>query len=118
MVRWAGMRMENISLSETGLRWDESSEQRHEPDAQLAASVTGFLCPPTGRPGLHCSRCQKNLSLHTSVRILYLFLALLLVAVAVLASLGECRRPAAPGWSSILLTGESSYLIQTSKTSL
>ncbi|XP_021116979.1 scavenger receptor class A member 3 isoform X4 [Heterocephalus glaber] len=40
-----------------------------------------------GLPGPHCSRCQKNLSLHTSVRILYLFLALLLVAVAVLASL-------------------------------
>ncbi|XP_026639066.1 scavenger receptor class A member 3 isoform X2 [Microtus ochrogaster] len=38
-------------------------------------------------PGPRCSRCQKNLSLHTSVRILYLFLALLLVAVAVLASL-------------------------------
>ncbi|XP_051051448.1 scavenger receptor class A member 3 isoform X3 [Phodopus roborovskii] len=40
-----------------------------------------------GRSGPRCSRCQKNLSLHTSVRILYLFLALLLVAVAVLASL-------------------------------
>ncbi|XP_004630747.1 scavenger receptor class A member 3 [Octodon degus] len=40
-----------------------------------------------GQPGPRCSRCQKNLSLHTSVRILYLFLALLLVAVAVLASL-------------------------------
>nr|XP_036880478.1 scavenger receptor class A member 3 [Manis javanica] len=46
-----------------------------------------FPCTQAGRPGLHCSRCQKNLSLHTSVRILYLFLALLLVAVAVLASL-------------------------------
>ncbi|KAM9082076.1 scavenger receptor class A member 3 isoform 2-T2 [Megaptera novaeangliae] len=40
-----------------------------------------------GRPGPRCSRCQKNLTLHTSVRILYLFLALLLVTVAVLASL-------------------------------
>lgn len=48
------------------------------------------FCPSTGRLGARCSRCQKNLSLHTSVRILYLFLALLLVAVAVLASLGEC----------------------------
>ncbi|XP_013369726.1 PREDICTED: scavenger receptor class A member 3 isoform X3 [Chinchilla lanigera] len=42
-----------------------------------------------GQPGPRCSRCQKNLSLHTSVRILYLFLALLLVAVAVLASLDD-----------------------------
>uniref|UniRef100_A0A2K5E752 Scavenger receptor class A member 3 n=1 Tax=Aotus nancymaae TaxID=37293 RepID=A0A2K5E752_AOTNA len=46
-----------------------------------------FPCTQEGQPGLRCSRCQKNLSLHTSVRILYLFLALLLVAVAVLASL-------------------------------
>ncbi|XP_040481647.1 scavenger receptor class A member 3 [Ursus maritimus] len=46
-----------------------------------------FSCTQEGRPGPRCSRCQKNLSLHTSVRILYLFLALLLVAVAVLASL-------------------------------
>ncbi|XP_012580258.1 PREDICTED: scavenger receptor class A member 3 [Condylura cristata] len=48
------------------------------------------LCPfpaPTGRLGPRCSRCQRSLSLHTSVRILYLFLALMLVAVAVLASL-------------------------------
>lgn len=49
--------------------------------------MTSFPCTQEGRPGPRCSRCQKNLSLHTSVRILYLFLALLLVAVAVLASL-------------------------------
>ncbi|XP_042553729.1 scavenger receptor class A member 3 [Dipodomys spectabilis] len=49
--------------------------------------MSSFPCAREGRPGPHCSRCQKNLSLHTSVRILYLFLALLLVAVAVLASL-------------------------------
>ncbi|XP_029417001.1 scavenger receptor class A member 3 isoform X5 [Nannospalax galili] len=51
--------------------------------------MPSFPCTQEGRPGPHCSRCQKNLSLHTSVRILYLFLALLLVAVAVLASLGK-----------------------------
>ncbi|OBS73914.1 hypothetical protein A6R68_15553 [Neotoma lepida] len=49
--------------------------------------MPSFPCTQEGRPGPRCSRCQKNLSLHTSVRILYLFLALLLVAVAVLASL-------------------------------
>uniref|UniRef100_A0A8D1W7B9 Scavenger receptor class A member 3 n=1 Tax=Sus scrofa TaxID=9823 RepID=A0A8D1W7B9_PIG len=49
--------------------------------------MPSFPCTQEGRPGPRCSRCQRNLSLHTSVRILYLFLALLLVAVAVLASL-------------------------------
>lgn len=49
--------------------------------------MPSFPCTQEGQPRLRCSRCQKNLSLHTSVRILYLFLALLLVAVAVLASL-------------------------------
>ncbi|KAK1343004.1 hypothetical protein QTO34_015773 [Cnephaeus nilssonii] len=49
--------------------------------------MPSFPCTQEGRPGPRCSRCQKNLSLHTSVRILYLFLALLLVAVVVLASL-------------------------------
>ncbi|XP_051051447.1 scavenger receptor class A member 3 isoform X2 [Phodopus roborovskii] len=49
--------------------------------------MPSFPCTQEGRSGPRCSRCQKNLSLHTSVRILYLFLALLLVAVAVLASL-------------------------------
>uniref|UniRef100_G3T7J4 Scavenger receptor class A member 3 n=1 Tax=Loxodonta africana TaxID=9785 RepID=G3T7J4_LOXAF len=59
-------------------------------EEELAAEdedMPPFLCTQEGRPGPHCSRCQRNLSLHTSVRILYLFLALLLVAVAVLASL-------------------------------
>ncbi|XP_077008978.1 scavenger receptor class A member 3 isoform X1 [Tamandua tetradactyla] len=49
--------------------------------------ASSFPCTQEGGPGPRCSRCQRNLSLHTSVRILYLFLALLLVAVAVLASL-------------------------------
>ncbi|XP_016041115.1 scavenger receptor class A member 3 isoform X1 [Erinaceus europaeus] len=49
--------------------------------------MPSFPYTQEGRLGPRCSRCQKNLSLHTSVRILYLFLALLLVAVAVLASL-------------------------------
>lgn len=72
-----------------------------------AASATGLFLSPlsTGRPGPRCSRCQKNLSLHTSVRILYLFLAFLLVSVAVLASLGECRLPAASRSSGALHPG-------------
>eukprot|EP00072_Mus_musculus_P069706 XP_017171469.1 PREDICTED: scavenger receptor class A member 3 isoform X1 [Mus musculus] len=49
--------------------------------------MPSFPCTQEGRAGPRCNRCQKNLSLHTSVRILYLFLTLLLVAVAVLASL-------------------------------
>ncbi|ELR46539.1 Scavenger receptor class A member 3, partial [Bos mutus] len=59
-------------------------------EEELAADdedMPSFPCTQEGQPGPRCSRCQKNLSLHTSVRILYLFLALLLVAVAVLASL-------------------------------
>ncbi|XP_046513560.1 scavenger receptor class A member 3 isoform X1 [Equus quagga] len=59
-------------------------------EEELAADdedMPTFPCTQEGRPGPRCSRCQRNLSLHTSVRILYLFLALLLVAVAVLASL-------------------------------
>ncbi|XP_059958582.1 scavenger receptor class A member 3 isoform X2 [Mesoplodon densirostris] len=60
-------------------------------EEELAAEddedMPSFPCTQEGRPGPRCSRCQKNLSLHTSVRILYLFLAFLLVSVAVLASL-------------------------------
>ncbi|XP_004614794.2 scavenger receptor class A member 3 [Sorex araneus] len=56
-------------------------------EEELADEDMAFPGAQAGRLGPHCSRCQRNLSLHTSVRILYLFLALLLVAVAVLASL-------------------------------
>ncbi|XP_073661894.1 scavenger receptor class A member 3 isoform X2 [Tursiops truncatus] len=60
-------------------------------EEELAADddedMPSFPCTQEGWPGPRCSRCQKNLSLHTSVRILYLFLAFLLVSVAVLASL-------------------------------
>lgn len=49
--------------------------------------MASFPGARAGLSGPRCSRCQRTLSLHTSVRILYLFLALLLVAVAVLASL-------------------------------
>ncbi|NWW54545.1 SCAR3 protein, partial [Pedionomus torquatus] len=44
---------------------------------------------PSGRARTNCSRCQKNLSLQTAVKVLYVFSILLLVAVAVLAALGE-----------------------------
>lgn len=83
------MRKENNSLSEAGSRCDETAQSRSMNLTPQTQPHPLPFCPSTGRPGLHCSRCQKNLSLHTSVRILYLFLALLLVAVAVLASLGE-----------------------------
>lgn len=80
------------------MKSDKAGEKR---DTELSILVqpwaltqaTAICLSSAGSPGPRCSRCQKNLSLHTSVRILYLFLALLLVAVAVLASLGEFRVP-------------------------
>nr|XP_014433789.1 scavenger receptor class A member 3 [Pelodiscus sinensis] len=45
------------------------------------------LCPCSGRTQTTCSRCQRNLSLQTSVKGLYVFCVLLIVAVTVLASL-------------------------------
>ncbi|XP_059553526.1 scavenger receptor class A member 3 isoform X2 [Myotis daubentonii] len=72
-VRSAGGDGDALCVSEEELAGDED--------------MPSFPCTQEGRPGPRCSRCQKHLSLHTSVRILYLFLALLLVAVVVLASL-------------------------------
>ncbi|NXJ72815.1 SCAR3 protein, partial [Rostratula benghalensis] len=42
---------------------------------------------PSGRARSNCSRCQRNLSLQTAVKILYVFSILLIVAVTVLAAL-------------------------------
>uniref|UniRef100_A0A663MEC5 Scavenger receptor class A member 3 n=1 Tax=Athene cunicularia TaxID=194338 RepID=A0A663MEC5_ATHCN len=46
-----------------------------------------FSSRPSGRARSSCSRCQKNLSLQTAVRVLYVFSILLIVAVTVLAAL-------------------------------
>ncbi|XP_066450702.1 scavenger receptor class A member 3 isoform X1 [Eleutherodactylus coqui] len=40
-----------------------------------------------GRTRTNCARCQKNLSLQNSVRVLYVFVVILIIAVIVLASL-------------------------------
>ncbi|KAH1172920.1 scavenger receptor class A member 3 isoform X1 [Mauremys mutica] len=47
----------------------------------------GELVMSPGRTRTNCSRCQKNLSLQTSVKGLYVFCVLLIIAVMVLASL-------------------------------
>ncbi|GAB1299019.1 Scavenger receptor class A member 3 [Apodemus speciosus] len=73
-VRSAGSDRDVLCVTEEDLAGEDEDMQ-------------SFPCTQEGRAGPRCNRCQKNLSLHTSVRILYLFLALLLVAVAVLASL-------------------------------
>ncbi|NXR14831.1 SCAR3 protein, partial [Semnornis frantzii] len=41
----------------------------------------------SGRARTNCSRCQKNISLQTAVKVLYIFSVLLIVAVTVLAAL-------------------------------
>ncbi|NXU47901.1 SCAR3 protein, partial [Turnix velox] len=46
-----------------------------------------FITRPTGRTRSNCSRCQKNLSLQTAVKVLYVFSVVLIVAVTVLAAL-------------------------------
>ncbi|XP_069831831.1 scavenger receptor class A member 3 isoform X2 [Dendropsophus ebraccatus] len=40
-----------------------------------------------GRARTNCAKCQKNLSLQNSVRVLYVFVVILIIAVVVLASL-------------------------------
>ncbi|KAF1586196.1 Scavenger receptor class A member 3, partial [Eudyptes chrysocome] len=47
--------------------------------------ILSSLC--SGRAQTSCSRCQKNLSLQTAVKVLYIFSILLIVAVTVLAAL-------------------------------
>lgn len=61
----------------------------------------GLILSPlrSGRARTSCSRCQKNLSLQTAVKVLYIFSILLIVAVTVLAALGEHRQ----GWEVRLL---------------
>ncbi|XP_075782068.1 scavenger receptor class A member 3 isoform X2 [Pelodiscus sinensis] len=49
--------------------------------------MPSFRYRPDGRTRTTCSRCQRNLSLQTSVKGLYVFCVLLIVAVTVLASL-------------------------------
>ncbi|KFP81229.1 Scavenger receptor class A member 3, partial [Acanthisitta chloris] len=46
-------------------------------------------CPhlSSGRPRSSCSQCQRNLSLQTAIKVLYVFSILLMVAVTVLAAL-------------------------------
>ncbi|NXH11160.1 SCAR3 protein, partial [Bucco capensis] len=46
-----------------------------------------FSYRPSGRARTNCNRCQKNLSLQTAVKVLYVFSTLLIVAVTVLAAL-------------------------------
>uniref|UniRef100_A0A8B9FCL5 Scavenger receptor class A member 3 n=1 Tax=Amazona collaria TaxID=241587 RepID=A0A8B9FCL5_9PSIT len=46
-----------------------------------------FSYRPSGRAQTSCSRCQKNLSLQTAVKVLYVFSILLIVAVTILAAL-------------------------------
>ncbi|XP_025071564.1 scavenger receptor class A member 3 isoform X2 [Alligator sinensis] len=49
--------------------------------------MPSFHYRPNGRARSGCSQCQKNLSLQTSVKVLYTFFVLLVIAVTVLASL-------------------------------
>ncbi|KFP26377.1 Scavenger receptor class A member 3, partial [Colius striatus] len=58
---------------------DESSGVEEE-------EMPTFSYDPSGRARTSCSRCQKNLSLQTAVRVLYVFSIVLIVAVAVLAA--------------------------------
>lgn len=61
----------------------------------------GLILPSlrSARARTSCSRCQKNLSLQTAVKVLYIFSILLIVAVTVLAALGEHGQ----GWEVQLL---------------
>uniref|UniRef100_A0A8C9G949 Scavenger receptor class A member 3 n=1 Tax=Pavo cristatus TaxID=9049 RepID=A0A8C9G949_PAVCR len=49
--------------------------------------MPSFRYRPNGRARGGCSQCQKNLSLQTAVKVLYVFSVLLIVAVTVLAAL-------------------------------
>ncbi|XP_053877916.1 scavenger receptor class A member 3 isoform X2 [Malaclemys terrapin pileata] len=59
--------------------------------------MPSFRYRPDGRTRTNCSRCQKNLSLQTSVKGLYVFCVLLIIAVMVLASLAGARALGAEG---------------------
>uniref|UniRef100_A0A8C0FNE4 Scavenger receptor class A member 3 n=1 Tax=Bubo bubo TaxID=30461 RepID=A0A8C0FNE4_BUBBB len=58
-----------------------------EPAGGEEEEMPTFSSRPSGRARSSCSRCQKNLSLQTAVRVLYVFSILLIVAVTVLAAL-------------------------------
>ncbi|XP_074847609.1 scavenger receptor class A member 3 isoform X2 [Carettochelys insculpta] len=49
--------------------------------------MPSFRYRPDGRTRTNCSRCQRNLTLQTAVKGLYVFCILLIIAVTVLASL-------------------------------
>ncbi|XP_013912774.1 PREDICTED: scavenger receptor class A member 3 [Thamnophis sirtalis] len=49
--------------------------------------MPSFRYRPNGRMRTNCSRCEKNLTLQTSVKVLYVFVVLLVMAVVVLAAL-------------------------------
>ncbi|XP_064002876.1 scavenger receptor class A member 3 isoform X2 [Pogoniulus pusillus] len=58
-----------------------------EPAGGEEEEMPTFSYRPSGRARTNCSRCQKNISLQTAVKVLYIFSALLIVAVTVLAAL-------------------------------
>ncbi|NXN37887.1 SCAR3 protein, partial [Rhinoptilus africanus] len=58
-----------------------------EPAGGEEEEMPTFISRPSGRARSDCSRCRKNLSLQTAVKVLYIFSVLLLVAVTVLAAL-------------------------------
>ncbi|KAM4695006.1 scavenger receptor class A member 3 isoform 2-T2 [Discoglossus pictus] len=49
--------------------------------------MPSFRYRQNGRARTSCTRCQKNLSLQTSVKVLYVFVVVLIIAVVILASL-------------------------------
>ncbi|XP_075454839.1 scavenger receptor class A member 3 isoform X2 [Ascaphus truei] len=49
--------------------------------------MPSFRYRQNGRTRTNCTRCQKNLSLQTSVKVLYVFVVVLIIAVVILASL-------------------------------
>ncbi|XP_063296858.1 scavenger receptor class A member 3 isoform X2 [Pelobates fuscus] len=49
--------------------------------------MPSFRCRQNGRTRTNCIKCQKNLSLQNSVKVLYVFIVILIIAVVVLASL-------------------------------
>ncbi|XP_034966627.1 scavenger receptor class A member 3 [Zootoca vivipara] len=49
--------------------------------------MPSFRYRPNGRMRTNCSQCEKTLTLQTSVKVLYVFVVLLIVAVVVLAAL-------------------------------
>lgn len=49
--------------------------------------MPSFRCRQNGRARTSCARCQRNLSLQTAVKVLYAIFVLVIVVVAILASL-------------------------------